>query len=66
MKTKMRKMLPGVGVFGTTAAIRGLVPILKTCGFKVVAAWARTKAEAKQLGLDLGIEFYTDKIDEVC
>jgi predicted dehydrogenase len=61
----MRKMLPGVGVFGTTATIRGLVPILKTCGFKVVAAWARTAADAKQVATELDIDFHTDKIDEV-
>ena len=62
---KMRKMLPGVGVFGTTAAIRCLVPILKTCGFKVIAAWGRTTEEAKRLAVELDIDFHTDKIDEV-
>ncbi|KAL8602915.1 hypothetical protein ACOMHN_062610 [Nucella lapillus] len=61
----MRKMLPGVGVFGTTAAIRCLVPIFKTCGFKVVAAWGRTAEEAKQLAAELDIDFHTNKIDEV-
>lgn len=61
----MRKMLPGVGVFGTTAAIKCLVPILKTCGFKVVAAWGRTEDEAKQMAVELDIDFHTAKIDEV-
>ena len=61
----MRKMLPGVGVFGTTAAIRCLVPIFKTCGFQVVAAWGRTAEEAKRLAAELDIDFHTDKIDEV-
>lgn len=61
----MRKMLPGVGVFGTTPAIRCLVPILKTCGFKVIATYGRTAEEAKQLALELDIDFHTDKIDEV-
>lgn len=58
-------MLPAVGVFGTSSTIRCYVPILKSCGFKVVALWGRIKEEAGHLARDLNIPFSTDKEDEV-
>ncbi|XP_067651629.1 glucose-fructose oxidoreductase domain-containing protein 1-like [Haliotis asinina] len=61
----MRKMLPGVGVFGTTAVIKCVVPILKTCGFNVVALWGCTVEEADTLAKELGIPHSTNKVDEV-
>ncbi|XP_060606198.1 glucose-fructose oxidoreductase domain-containing protein 1-like [Ruditapes philippinarum] len=61
----MRKMLPGIGVFGTTPSIRTFVAILNSCGFKVVALWGRVKAEAEQLASELNIPISTDNVDEI-
>ncbi|XP_041376318.1 glucose-fructose oxidoreductase domain-containing protein 1-like [Gigantopelta aegis] len=61
----MKKMLPGVGVFGSTSLIRCIVPILKACGFKVIAIWSSTEEDAKELAKDLGIPLSTSKVDEV-
>ncbi|GFN90387.1 glucose-fructose oxidoreductase domain-containing protein 1 [Plakobranchus ocellatus] len=61
----MRKMLPGVGVFGNTPAMRCYIPILKSCGLEVVALWARTAEEARQMSDDLGIPLYTTDVDKV-
>ncbi|KAI8795465.1 glucose-fructose oxidoreductase domain-containing protein 1 [Biomphalaria glabrata] len=61
----MKKMLPGVGVFGNTAAMRCYIPMLKSCGLDVVALWARTVDEAKELADELGIEMYTTDVDKV-
>lgn len=57
--------LPGIGVFGTGTAVKCLVPILKSCGFKVEALWGRTSDLADDCGRDLEIEFKTNKVDEV-
>ena len=57
--------LPGIGVFGTGTAVRCLVPILKSCGFKVEAIWGKTKELAEECSRDLGIAFNTSKVDEV-
>ncbi|KAL4234663.1 Glucose-fructose oxidoreductase domain-containing protein 1 [Mactra antiquata] len=61
----MRKMLPGIGVFGTTPSIRSFVAIFKSCGFRVVALWGRVKAEAEQLASELDIAVFTDNVDEI-
>lgn len=61
-------VLPGIGIFGTGTVVRVLVPILKNCGFRVVALWGRTPDLARELAKDLGIPFYTSRfegIDEV-
>ena len=58
-------MLPGIGVFGTGTAVKCLVPILKSCGFKVEAIWGRTKDQADDVARDLEISFSTNKVDEV-
>ncbi len=58
-------MLPGIGVFGTGTAVKCLVPILKSCGFKVEAIWGRTKEQADEVAHDLHICFSTNKVDEV-
>ena len=58
-------MLPGVGVFGTDATVKCLVPILLSCGFKVNAIWGLTERKAREAGNALKIEFHTDKVDEV-
>lgn len=58
-------MLPGIGVFGTGTAVKCLVPILKSCGFKVEAIWGRTKDQADDVARDLEILFSTNKVDEV-
>jgi len=57
--------LPGIGVFGTGSAAKCLVPILQSCGFKVEALWGRTKNQAEECARELGVAFYTDKVDEV-
>lgn len=61
----MRKMLPGIGVFGTTPSIKSYVAILNSCGFRVVALWGRVKAEAAKLAEDLEIPYSTDNVDEI-
>ncbi|XP_060066212.1 glucose-fructose oxidoreductase domain-containing protein 1-like [Ylistrum balloti] len=61
----MRKMLPGIGVIGTTTSIRSYVPLLKSCGFHVAALWGRTKEEADELAKELNIPFSTNRVDEV-
>lgn len=58
-------MLPGIGVFGTGTAVKCLIPILKSCGFKVEAIWGRTKDQADDVARDLEISFSTNKVDEV-
>ena len=57
--------LPGIGVFGTGTAVKCLVPLLKSCGFRVEALWGRTKEMADECGRDLDITFKTNKVDEV-
>ncbi|RUS83168.1 hypothetical protein EGW08_009068 [Elysia chlorotica] len=61
----MRNMLPGVGVFGNTPAMRCYIPILKSCGLEVVALWARTTEEAKQMSEELDIPLFTTDVDKV-
>lgn len=58
-------MLPGVGVFGTTATIQSFVPILKVCGFPVVALWGSENLDAQELATQLDIPFSTRKVDDV-
>lgn len=58
-------MLPGIGVFGTGSVVKIIVPILKSKGFKVEALWGRSLAEASQTAQELGVPFYTTKIDDV-
>lgn len=57
------EMLPGIGVFGTGAVARALVPFLVSRGFAVRALWGRTLAEAEAAARDLTVAFYTDSID---
>ncbi|ESO13176.1 hypothetical protein HELRODRAFT_184878 [Helobdella robusta] len=57
--------LPGIGVFGTGVTVRCIVPILKSCGFKVEAIWGRTKEIAEECARDLDIKFHTNKVDQV-
>ena len=57
--------LPGIGVFGTGTAVKCLVPILQSCGFKVEALWGKTKEVAEDCARDLHIAFKTNKVDEV-
>ena len=57
--------LPGIGVFGTGTPVKCLVPILKSCGFRVEALWGRTKEQAEECARDLDIAFKTNKVDEV-
>lgn len=58
-------MLPGIGIFGTGNVVKVIVPILKSKGFKVEALWGRTVLDASQAAQELGIPFYTTKIDDV-
>jgi predicted dehydrogenase len=57
--------LPGIGVFGTGTAVKCLVPILKSWGFKVEALWGRTREQAEECARDLSVTFFTEKVDEV-
>lgn len=61
----MKKMLPGIGVFGTSPSVRSYIAILHSCGFRVVALWGRVKSEADQLARELNIPMSTDKVDEI-
>lgn len=58
-------MLPGVGLFGTGAEVKVLVPILRAEGFRIEAIWGRSIREAEQAAKELSITFYTNKIDDV-
>ncbi|XP_061387734.1 glucose-fructose oxidoreductase domain-containing protein 1 [Musca vetustissima] len=58
-------MLPGVGVFGTGAITKVLVPILREKGFEIKAIWGRTLRESEEVATSLNISFYTNKIDDV-
>lgn len=58
-------MLPGIGVFGTGAIAKVLVPFLKDKGFSVEAIWGVTLQEAEAVAKDLKIPFFTNKIDDV-
>lgn len=58
-------MLPGVGVFGTGAITKVLVPILREKGFEIKALWGRTLHEAEEVAAEQKISFYTNKIDDV-
>ncbi|KAK5640011.1 hypothetical protein RI129_010822 [Pyrocoelia pectoralis] len=58
-------MLPGIGVFGSGTEVRVLVPILKENGFKIEAIWSRTVQEAQEISKELGIPFFTNKVDDV-
>ncbi|NXX40450.1 GFOD2 protein, partial [Tricholaema leucomelas] len=60
-----RKMLPGVGVFGTGSTARVLVPLLRAEGFSVEALWGKTEEEAKQLAEEMDISFYTSRSDDL-
>lgn len=58
-------MLPGIGVFGTGAIAKVLVPFLKEKGFAVEAIWGVTLHEAEAAAKELKIPFFTNKIDDV-
>lgn len=58
-------MLPGIGVFGTGAVVKVLVPVLREKGFKIEALWGRTLQEAEETSKELQIPFFTNKIDDV-
>ncbi|KAJ8959501.1 hypothetical protein NQ318_022198 [Aromia moschata] len=58
-------MLPGIGVFGTGPVVKVLVPILRENGFKIEAIWSRTVQDAQDAAKELGIPFFTNKIDDV-
>lgn len=58
-------MLPGVGIFGTGVLARATVHFLKESGFKIVAVWSRTLAEAKKFATELAIPFSTNRADDL-
>lgn len=58
-------MLPGVGVFGTGAITKVLIPLLREKGFEIRAIWGRTLKEAEEVAGALKITFYTNRIDDV-
>lgn len=58
-------MLPGIGVFGTGAVAKVLVPLLREKGFHIEAIWGRTIKEAEESSRELEIPFFTTKIDDV-
>lgn len=58
-------MLPGIGVFGTGAIAKVLVPFLREKGFCIEAIWGITLQEAEAVATELNIPFFTNKIDDV-
>lgn len=58
-------MLPGIGVFGTGAVAKVLVPFLREKGFPVEAIWGVTLLEAENAAKELKIPFFTNKVDDV-
>jgi len=58
-------MLPGIGLFGTGAIAKVLVPLLREKGFNIEAVWGRTIKEAEEISKELSIPFFTNKIDDV-
>ncbi|XP_040565690.1 glucose-fructose oxidoreductase domain-containing protein 2 [Lepeophtheirus salmonis] len=61
----MSGALPGVGVFGTGSITYATVPYLKNLGYRIEALWGRNREEAELTSTELGIPFFTDKIDDV-
>ncbi|CAD7015188.1 glucose-fructose oxidoreductase domain-containing protein 1 [Ceratitis capitata] len=57
-------MLPGVGIFGTGAITKVLVPLLREKGFDIKAIWGPLK-EAESVAQTQKIAFFTNKIDDV-
>ncbi|XP_021956561.1 glucose-fructose oxidoreductase domain-containing protein 1 [Folsomia candida] len=61
----MKKMLPGIGVFGTDPVVKILVPYLQAKGFRVEAIWSLTLHDAESAAKDLSIPFHTNKVDDL-
>ncbi|CAL8113070.1 unnamed protein product [Orchesella dallaii] len=57
--------LPGIGVFGTDPVVKILVPYLQAKGFRVEALWGLTLQDAHITAKELGIPFWTNKVDDV-
>lgn len=57
--------LPGIGVFGTGPYAYAIIPNLRKTGYKIEAVWDRKREDAEKAATDLGIPFYTNKIDDV-
>ena len=57
--------LPSIGIIGTGYTSRLLVPILRSVGFTVSAAWGNNAVKVKEMAESLNIPFYTTKIDEL-
>lgn len=57
--------LPNIGVLGTGASLKVIVPLLRSYGFHIEALWGSTKKEAEELGEQLSIPFRTCNEDEV-
>lgn len=55
----------GTGVFGCSEFTKTLVPMLKEKGFNVLAIWGRNQQEAQEYANLLGIEYYSNKIEDV-
>lgn len=58
-------MLPGIGIFGTGAVVKVIVPFLRENGFIIEALWGETLAKAGALAGNLEIPFYTNQVDQV-
>ena len=57
--------LPYIGIIGTGYASRFTVPLLRSVGFTIAAAWGNNEVKVKNMAEDLNIPFYTTKIDEL-
>ena len=57
--------LPSIGIIGTGYASRFTVPLLRSVGFNITAAWGNNAVKVKNMAENLNIPFYTTKIDEL-
>ncbi len=57
--------LPSIGIIGTGYASRMIVPLLRSVGFNIAAAWGNNEVKLKDMAESLNIPFYTTKIDEL-
>ena len=57
--------LPSIGIIGTGYASRFIVPLLRSVGFNIAAAWGNNAVKVKNMAETLNIPFYTTKIDEL-
>ena len=64
-RNSAQSSLPSIGIIGTGYASRMIVPLLRSVGFNIAAAWGNNEVKLKDMAESLNIPFYTTKIDEL-